>query len=131
MNDSDRADVDDRDRVDDSLAYLSETLEEIRVLADQASAQARRTRARRSEGQTYLEAVAAEEPPIVELVSRMTEHLVRAGSRLRRAQARALHEEGATMEEIAQLFGVTRQWVSALLRASQSEAGEEDEESDT
>ena len=109
--------VTDRDRVDASLAFLTETLEQIRLLADQASAQAQRTRARRSEGQSILQAVAAEDRSLVEVVSRMTEHLVMAGSKLRRAQARALHEEGATMEQIAQLFGVTRQRVSALLRS--------------
>ena len=42
--------------------------------------------------------------------------LVDAGSRLRRAEARALHVEGMTMEQIADLFGVTRQRVSALLK---------------
>jgi len=112
--------VDDEDRVDASLEFLSETLEQIRFLADQAAAQARRTRERRSEGHSYMEAVAAEERPLVELVTRMTESLVTAGSRLRRTQARALHEEGATMEQIAQLFGVTRQRVSALLKAPES-----------
>ena len=33
------------------------------------------------------------------------------------AEARALHDEGLTMAEIAALFGVSRQRVSALLRS--------------
>jgi predicted transcriptional regulator len=35
---------------------------------------------------------------------------------VRRTEARTLHREGLTMDQIAQLFGVTRQRVSALLR---------------
>jgi transposase len=40
------------------------------------------------------------------------------GNRVRRTEARALHGEGMTMDEIAKLFGVTRQRISALLRDS-------------
>ena len=104
--------------VDASLLSLNDTLELIQVLSERTMSQARRTRERRSEGASYLAAVAAEEQPVVELVSRMIDALVVAGARLRRAEARALHDEGATMEEIAQLFGVTRQRVSALLKSS-------------
>jgi DNA-directed RNA polymerase sigma subunit (sigma70/sigma32) len=55
-------------------------------------------------------------PPLVRLLTQSAESLSAYGSRVRRAEARALHQEGLTMEEIAQLFGVTRQRVSALLR---------------
>jgi len=53
----------------------------------------------------------------VELTRDNLATLVEAGSRLRRAEAHALHAEGMTMEQIAELFGVTRQRVSALLRS--------------
>jgi predicted transcriptional regulator len=39
-----------------------------------------------------------------------------ASSRLRRAQAAALREEGLTVQDVATLFGVTRQRISNLLR---------------
>ena len=38
------------------------------------------------------------------------------GARLRAAQAQALRDEGLTIAAIADLFGVTRQRVSALLK---------------
>jgi hypothetical protein len=111
-------DTNGHDAVDACLESLTDTLELIRSMAEQTTAQASRTRERRREGSSYVDAVAAEDQPVVELVSRMIDVLVVAGSRLRRAEARALHSEGATMEEIAQLFGVTRQRVSALLKSS-------------
>ncbi len=49
------------------------------------------------------------------MLSDVQEGLADAGSRWRRAEARALHREGLSMEKIAVLFGVTRQRVSALL----------------
>jgi DNA-directed RNA polymerase sigma subunit (sigma70/sigma32) len=57
-----------------------------------------------------------ETPPIVRLLTESAEALNAHGSRVRRTEARALHREGLTMDEIARLFGVTRQRVSALLR---------------
>lgn len=56
-------------------------------------------------------------PRIVELITANIEQLQVSGSRLRALQAEALREEGLTMEQIAGLFGVTRQRISALLRA--------------
>jgi hypothetical protein len=55
-------------------------------------------------------------PLLVETVSSALERLAVAGSAFRRAEARALHHEGLSMERVAGLFGVTRQRVSALLR---------------
>lgn len=57
-----------------------------------------------------------ETPPLVGLLTQSAEHLQAYGSRVRRTEARALHKEGLTMEQIARLFGVSRQRVSALLR---------------
>jgi hypothetical protein len=55
-------------------------------------------------------------PLVVEMISTNISNLQSIGSRLRQAEARALRAEGATMEWIAELFGVTRQRISALLR---------------
>jgi len=72
---------------------------------------------RLAEGVTPSELIREEpRPPIVELVTMNIEALQSLGSRLRQAEARALRADGVTMEEIAQLFGVTRQRISALLK---------------
>jgi transcriptional regulator len=55
-------------------------------------------------------------PLVVEMITQNIETLQSIGSQLRQAEARALRAEGATMEWIADLFGVTRQRISALLR---------------
>ena len=71
----------------------------------------------RSDGLSYAEIVeAAQSPLLVQLITESRQTLDGGGARVRRAEALALHEEGMTMEEIAQSFGVTRQRVSALLR---------------
>ena len=81
-------------------------------------ARAERIREQREAGMSYREIESGEARPlIVELTRDNLAALVEAGSRLRRAEARALHAEGMTMEQIAELFGVTRQRVSALLRS--------------
>ena len=54
-------------------------------------------------------------PLIVEMLTDNLERIQTAGSQLRRDTAAALHDEGATMEEIGGLFGVSRQRVSSLL----------------
>ena len=55
-------------------------------------------------------------PRMVELLSSNMEVLKTAGTEFRVAQAEALRAEGATIEAIGELFGVTRQRISALLR---------------
>lgn len=62
-------------------------------------------------------------PLIVRLTRENIERLYDAGSVMRRAEARALHDEGMSMDRIAALFGVTRQRVSALLRSQAGGAG--------
>jgi DNA-directed RNA polymerase sigma subunit (sigma70/sigma32) len=65
----------------------------------------------------YSQIVSEEERPlIVELLTDSVRELDRAGVQVRRHEARALHREGMTMDGIAELFGVSRQRVSALLR---------------
>lgn len=74
-------------------------------------------RAARAERRPYGEIVRAEERPlVVQLVTESATALDSFGVRLRRAEAQALYDEGLTMEEIASLFGVTRQRVSVLLK---------------
>jgi hypothetical protein len=80
-------------------------------------------RAAHAEGRQLRDIVPDEETPVlVQLLSRTTNLLQSYGTRVRRTEAFALHREGMTMDEIARLFGVTRQRVSALLRERNSGA---------
>ncbi len=58
------------------------------------------------------------QPLIPTLITENIEALQDVGSALRRAEAAALRAHGYTMGEIASLFGVTRQRISALLDES-------------
>jgi DNA-directed RNA polymerase specialized sigma24 family protein len=79
-------------------------------------------RKERGNGGTWSTIVSAEAPPlIVQLVSESSRALDEAGSRVRRTEVLALHEEGMTMEQIAAKFGVTRQRVSSLLREARTD----------
>ncbi len=74
-------------------------------------------RAAHASGRPLRETVPNEQTPLlVQLLTESTNLLHSYGNRVRRTEARALHGEGMTMDEIAKLFGVTRQRVSALLR---------------
>jgi hypothetical protein len=53
---------------------------------------------------------------LVEEISRDVRALARDGYHFRRLEARALYAEGLTMAQLATVFGVSRQRVSALLR---------------
>jgi DNA-directed RNA polymerase sigma subunit (sigma70/sigma32) len=79
-------------------------------------ARATQMRAEREAGRSYREIETVGRPLLVEMARDNLAALVEAGGRLRRAEARALHAEGLTMEQIAELFGVSRQRVSALLK---------------
>jgi hypothetical protein len=59
-------------------------------------------------------------PLAIELLTQCLSELQTAGVALRRAEAAALQRQGATISEIADLFGVSRQRVSTLLRAGRA-----------
>ena len=56
------------------------------------------------------------------MLTTCVQDVMKATSRYRRAEAQVLHRTGSTMERIAELFGVTRQRVSHLLRAEPEES---------
>lgn len=98
--------------LDEVEACLQENLGRIHA----ALARVGHIRAARAKGLSYREIVPQEARPlIVEMVTANLEALQSAGSHLRQAQARALYDDGLTMEQIAELFGVTRQRVFAIL----------------
>ncbi len=55
-------------------------------------------------------------PVLVQLLTQTTGLLHTYGNRVRTTEARALYAEGMTMDQIARLFGVSRQRISTLLR---------------
>jgi hypothetical protein len=80
-----------------------------------------RLRASRAKGMPYKESVFSEDGPlIVQLVTDSATALDTCGAEVRRTEARALYDEGLTMEQIAERFGVSRQRVSALLRQARA-----------
>ncbi len=106
---------------DPALAALEDicaTAQQMIANAQQILERSAYIRAERAAGVPYREIVPTEQRPlIVELISATLSDLADAGSRWRRAEARALHGEGLSMDAIAELFGVTRQRVSSLLNA--------------
>jgi transcriptional regulator with XRE-family HTH domain len=106
--------------LDELVTVLRETTERNRTAIRRAQA----IRKLRERGHSYSEIVPMEQRPlIVELLTRSLSELSEAGGRLRRAEARALYSEGLTMAEIADLFGVTRQRVAALLHPNEGGEG--------
>ncbi len=102
-----------REAIDD----LEHALERSISMARQMQTRIHELRAAEADGRELRDIVSREDPPlIVQLLTESAQLLDAYGSRLRRAEARALHREGMTMDEIAHLFGVTRQRISALLR---------------
>jgi len=105
------------DEVLEALDALCAALDENVASAQRIRKRAAVIKAEREKGLSYSEIVPAGEHPLIpELVSANLERLFEAGSRLRRAEAKALHDEGLSMDAIGELFGVTRQRVSALLK---------------
>jgi PAS domain S-box-containing protein len=108
-----------------ALAGLVETAVNARVYLERIISRADDVRASRSKGLTYADIVTGTDGPLViELVSDLIDNLNYAGGRMRRAEARALHSEGLTMEKISLLLRVSRQRVSAILRTGHGEATE-------
>jgi hypothetical protein len=98
-------------------------LDELEAVLNEASdrnlaalSRARAIREMRERGLRYSEIVPREERPlVVELLTHTLNDLSDVGSKFRRVEARALYSEGLTMAQIAELFGVTRQRIAALL----------------
>ncbi len=112
------------DEVLDALDDLVAVLQDSNRRNQLAMRRARTIRGSRSEDQTYREIFAGDERSLIQEITRQNlDTLLRASARLRRAEASALHAEGMTMEEIAVLFGVTRQRVSVLLREASQRNG--------
>jgi hypothetical protein len=107
-----------------ALAVVEDAVSQASEIARSIIERAEHIRVMRRAGMPYREIVPNEERPlIVELLTANLELLAGVGSRLRRAEARALYDEGLTMDEIATLFGVSRQRVAVLLRSPEQPGG--------
>ena len=106
---------------DEVLAALDALMEVLTLTAAQRDLVRSRSEVvhlERAQGATYAEIVGNSGPLVPQAVAANLNELLEAGSRLRRAQAKALYAEGLSMHQIARLFQVSRQRVSALLRAA-------------
>lgn len=102
-----------------AIDSLEEAIDANTVRAEIIKSRIAFIREQRALGRRWSEIVESEQTPlIVQLVSDSAMALDEYGVRLRRVEALALYNEGMTMEQIAALFGVTRQRVSTLLKAS-------------
>ena len=106
------------DEVLDAVWAMIGVVREIADGLDVAEAQAARIADMRAEGIPYRDIIATAERPLLTQIATMDlEAIAAAGTRLRRIGARALREEGMTIDQIAKEFGVSRQRVSRLLSA--------------
>lgn len=112
-----------RDEVLEVIALLVEALRANTERNRRAIRRATAVRKMRERGLSYREIVDGEGTALLVRVTRDNmAALAECGSRLRRVEAKALHREGMTMEQIAEVFGVTRQRVSALLKEPAGES---------
>ncbi|MBB2899551.1 hypothetical protein FHR75_000339 [Kineococcus radiotolerans] len=94
------------------VAQAEESVRLLTLVGDRAGALVRR----RLAGDSYTEIIESKERPfIVEVITTAMAGMGEVGGQYRRAQARALRAEGVSVPDIARLFGVSRQRVSALL----------------
>jgi DNA-binding CsgD family transcriptional regulator len=104
--------------LDRLVEALARNIEASEVVAERA----RTVKELRARGLAYKD-IADETgaPLVVQLVTENLDRLRVHGAQLRQAHAAALYEEGMTMDQIAALFGVTRQRISALLRPTKQD----------
>jgi DNA-directed RNA polymerase specialized sigma24 family protein len=113
------------DPVDDALRDLVEMLDANLERIDLIKRRVAEIQRQHMDGRSYTEIVKAAKPPLlVQLITQNKQALDEHSARVRRAEALVLHQEGMTMEEIAERFGVTRQRVSTLLRGARRDSSD-------
>jgi hypothetical protein len=109
----------ERDDVLVALADLLVAAEQVEAALQTLRRRGAQLQAARSDGVAYRDLVGEEHRPLIaELLTETIKRFEAAGTRFRQAEARALHREGVTMSQIAELFGLTRQRISVLLRTA-------------
>lgn len=105
-------------------ANLVEALRQLDAIADaniersqQIKARIHHLLTRMEAGESLTDIVESEPLPLIPaMITANIEALHDVGATLRKSEAAALRAHGYTMERIAELFGVTRQRISSLLR---------------
>jgi hypothetical protein len=111
------------DALESVIAGLVDNATRIEVALERAA----QIKQQRGEGRTYTEIVQrCPGPLLVEVLTTNLLVLHRIGHRLRTAEARALRDEGLSCRDIADLFGVSRQRVMALLRTPPTDDGHDE-----
>jgi hypothetical protein len=101
----------------DALDDLRRCLEASMTELTAASERVAELQELRAAGNPWADIVIAEERPlVVERITHVLDELGEAGGRFRRAEALALQQEGVSLNRIGQLFGVSRQRASVLVR---------------
>ena len=107
-----------------ALERLADVLERTSEELERLAARAHRLRGALSDGMPLTDAMDAEPRPLI--ITRMTElldDLTGAALGVRRTEARQLQLEGLSHQRIAEVFGVSRQRVGALLAHGHDDAG--------
>jgi PAS domain S-box-containing protein len=106
------------DEVLDALAAVVEVFDRSARQAEAVHERARELREGRLRGTSYAELMTGAHAPLVtDTMSDLLDGLTDTGSRLRRAEARALHAEGLSMDKISRILRVSRQRVSAIINS--------------
>jgi hypothetical protein len=106
------------DEVLAALDAVVDALTENRARSEKALGRAAQIRAQRQDGWSYTQIVEqSTDQLLVELLTANVLALHTVGHRLRTAEAQALRREGLSTVRVAQLFGVSRQRIIALLRS--------------
>ena len=108
------------DDVVEALNQLVAALERNKARIDQAIERAAVLCEERRTGRSWKEILDDEgRPVVIAIIGENLDEIYTAGGRFRRVLAKQLYDEGLSMEQVARVFGVTRQRVSALLRGSE------------
>ena len=115
----------DTDEVLAAIDAVVETLTRNQARTDATLKRAADMRAQRLGGHSYTDILEhSDHPQLVEMLTLTVLELHEVGHRLWTVQAWALRQEGLSTQRIAQLYGVSRQRIMALLRSTSGTDGE-------
>lgn len=109
--------LDENDPVRMAILAVLDTLNDFEARLDPIRDRLTKALELRDHGAVYSEMGSQlEGSPVIGTLTTAIDALIEAAARLRRTAAVELHDEGMTMDQIATLFGVSRQRVSSILR---------------
>jgi hypothetical protein len=101
-----------------ALTEVLALLEKVARWLPQVAARTDELKSGRARGESLASLLTgATEPLVVDVLSDLLQGVFAVGSRLRRAEARALYAEGLSMEDVGLLLGVSRQRISAIINS--------------